>query len=487
MTSLRLLVAVGGVFALGWTGTACTTGSADDGTGGYAAHAAGGGGGSATGGSAGDDGGAAAGGSAGSETGGAGGDLPDSGTGGDDASTGGTGGDVQDASVDAPDGCTPIVLLGIQQYPTNPNTVLFSYYAPGTGSSAPDQVWIEWYPASGQTMAAGTFDLAQAPDDNYATCVHCVRGAEDLVGTDATKTYFPESGTLILQSIHEPLDGQSKGALVNVKLVEVTLDPNTSQSTPVANGSCLYISSASWDLLAKPIDTPCNNAEDCGDPLHLICDPSTATCQPGQCDSHDACKNQSDACIAQIANASIGACYPGCVPFSTTNVCDANFECVNASWDQSAGFCNARGTHAVGDPCARIDLSTDCVAGSVCKNIGSDVDPDFRCVQQCNYFSAGTTRACTDPNDTCFPGGVCLETASQQVDPAGFGEVCSILDYVSCGLNAVTGIAEGVCDDYFSPGVYRCYRFCRMGNDADCHGSGACTDAQWDNGLGDCK
>ncbi len=483
MRSLRWLALLAGIAGPGLIAVGCTTGSGDEqGMGGSGAHASGGSGGSA---------GSATGGAAGSATGGSAGSELDGGggTAGDDASSGGTGGEPSDASVDAPPGCIPITLVGIQPYPSSPDSVLYSYYVPGTGGSQEDEIWIEWYPPSGQSMEAGTFDLSAAPDNNYSTCTHCIRGAEDVVGTNATKTYFPESGTLILNDIHNPLDGQSKGSLVNVKLVEVTLDPNTSVSTPVTNGSCLYINSASWDLVAHPVEagTTCSNAEECGDPNHLVCDPATATCQSGECDSQDKCANPSEQCIAQVAAAKVGACYPGCVPFSTGNGCSPDHECVNASWDQGTGYCNARGTHTVGQACTRIDLSTDCVAGSVCKNIGSDVSPDFRCVQQCDFFGTTTTRACTGLDDSCFLGSVCLQTSTQQVDPAGIGELCGINDYVSCGLNAVTGVVDGVCDDAFSSGTYRCYRSCRLGNDADCHGSGTCTDAHWGNGLGDCK
>lgn len=467
--------------------TACTSGAPDDGTGGTFGHASGGSGGNGAGGTAGSDTGGAAGSQAGGE-GGSGGTVTDGGgAGGNDASSGGAGGDIPDSSIDAPPGCVPISLVSIQPYPTSPDTVLFSYYFPETGGSDPDQILIEWFPPSGQNIEAGTYDLSQPPDDNYATCVHCVRGAEDIVGTEETKSYYPASGSLIIHNIDTPLDGKSKGSLVNVKLVEVTIDQQTGQSTPVAGGSCLYINSASWDLTAGAVEAgaPCSNAEECGDPAHFICDPSSATCQSGQCDHNDPCPDANDICISQIAAATVGACYPKCTPFTSGNGCAPNEECITASWDQLSGYCNKRGSNLVGQPCTRIDLSTDCVAGAQCRNIGTDVYPDFRCVQQCSFFSTGTTRVCTDPDFACFQGGNCLETTTQQVDAAGIGEPCSVWDFVPCGLDPVTGIARGVCDNYFTSGAYYCYQTCRLGSNADC-GAGTCTDVLWNNGLGDC-
>ena len=41
----------------------------------------------------------------------------------------------------------------------------------------------------------------------------------------------------------------SIGSLTGVPLVEVTIDPNTYQSTPVAGGSCYTVTTLDWNTM----------------------------------------------------------------------------------------------------------------------------------------------------------------------------------------------------------------------------------------------
>jgi hypothetical protein len=98
------------------------------------------------------------------------------------------------------------------------------------GDAASDELVLELYSA-GQ----GSFDLGDGINDNYASCAQCVLLYQDLDGS-TPKVFFQEAGTLEINGAvgSDPLPVLFSG----VRLVEVTIDPNTFESTPVPNGDC---------------------------------------------------------------------------------------------------------------------------------------------------------------------------------------------------------------------------------------------------------
>lgn len=109
-------------------------------------------------------------------------------------------------------------------------------------TSVPDDMRVEFY-----ATTPGTFNLANAPDDNYSTCDHCLVVQEDNSGTpaqpSATRFYYQQSGSMTFSGTTST--GPITLSLSNVKLVEVTIAGSPSfASTPVPNGQCLHITSA---------------------------------------------------------------------------------------------------------------------------------------------------------------------------------------------------------------------------------------------------
>lgn len=166
--------------------------------------------------------------------------------------------------------CTEVTVTAVSRTSYDPSggTSIFRLTL-GTmiGGAADDLGQIEFYDLG----VSGTIDLATAPNDNYKSCTSCVRGFEDVdLGTGAvTKLYFQESGTLELGASAIPA---ITGSLKDVKLVEVTIDQMTYESTPVAGGTCLHITQADFKFDAAPDTYTCDPAGygdhgacDCGD------------------------------------------------------------------------------------------------------------------------------------------------------------------------------------------------------------------------------
>lgn len=125
--------------------------------------------------------------------------------------------------------------------------------APDFGDVEADDFSIELY-GSGFDPAlngedTGTFDLTMNADDNYATCSRCLLYFEDPT-SPIGRIFFTQSGTFVIDATSTQLDGTITGTLTDVTLIEVTLDPDTFESTPVANGTCLHL--ATGDVSVPP-------------------------------------------------------------------------------------------------------------------------------------------------------------------------------------------------------------------------------------------
>ncbi len=83
---------------------------------------------------------------------------------------------------------------------------------------------------------AGTFELGEGINGNYATCRQCLLLYVDYDGASEKKTFLADRGTLVLHA--PPADGGFEFELDNWRFVEVTIDPKNSVSTPVPDGDC---------------------------------------------------------------------------------------------------------------------------------------------------------------------------------------------------------------------------------------------------------
>lgn len=128
--------------------------------------------------------------------------------------------------------------------------------SPTQGEAEADVLFLEFYGSAVDPAFngedTGTFDLTMNADNNYATCSRCIRMIEDPMVPG--RTFFTASGTMNIDAASTQLDGTVTATLTDVLLVEVTIDPDTFESTPVANGACLHIATA--DVQAAPPVVP---------------------------------------------------------------------------------------------------------------------------------------------------------------------------------------------------------------------------------------
>jgi len=160
----------------------------------------------------------------------------DSGGGGGTGPQGGSGG------VGGGQPCTPVGVGPYVDVMTEEGGSNLIYDITGLDPASEDVLFIEFYDVAG-FQTAGSFDLSQAPDDQYKTCAHCLVAYENF--NDASPpAFFQASGTLHVTMPDITYSGVTAGSFENVKLIEVTIDDSV--STPIPGGRCLLLN-GSWD------------------------------------------------------------------------------------------------------------------------------------------------------------------------------------------------------------------------------------------------
>ncbi len=102
-----------------------------------------------------------------------------------------------------------------------------------------------------ESTPIGEYDLNSLnKNDNFKTCKQC------LLITKDDKKFYPKSGTIEVTQ-GDAFEGNSKGDIKSVKLIEVLID-DTFNSTPVEDGECLTIDISKWDTTSY---TFCENGE----------------------------------------------------------------------------------------------------------------------------------------------------------------------------------------------------------------------------------
>ncbi len=160
-----------------------------------------------------------------------------------------------EAGADADSGCTDITLGNLVV--TRSTDLQFKAEAlvqTPLGGADEDVVLLQLF----DPQTAGTFDLSTPPDDNYEACEHCVALGIDwpVDADDPVERYFQSAGTLTLTKAYSAADPSVRGSLKNVKLIEVTMDPDTFHTTPVPNGKCITIKSLVFDYSPPDAGTP---------------------------------------------------------------------------------------------------------------------------------------------------------------------------------------------------------------------------------------
>lgn len=227
--------------------------------------------------------------------------------GGEPSSLGGAAG-AGGASDGGPVVCTPITLGQFGQAVVDFEYGVYQYaryaasFTPNIGTAAADSFRVLMAgPPDFDGHRTGTFDLTQNGDDNYQTCSRCLLAYAD----GNLKTFYQSEGTLTIAAGSKPLGGTLDATLTNVKLVEVTMDGEV--STPVPNGACLTVASATVQVQAPACAGfecdngacipdaayECDEELDCPDdsdefPVNASCDPvwtcDAAWYDDGDCD-----------------------------------------------------------------------------------------------------------------------------------------------------------------------------------------------------------
>jgi hypothetical protein len=211
-----------------------------------------------------------------------------SGNGGDAAGHGGAAAGAGGASDGGPAECTPITLSPFGQARVELSYAIYATsFTPNIVTAADDdfRVAMQGLPYDGDKT--GTFDLTQNGDDNYKTCARCL-----LVYADnGKKVFYPSAGTLEIAPESKALGGSMDATITNLTLVEVTIADDLT-STPVPNGACLTVASATVQVQAPPCGGfECNNGY-CLDSSAFECDeqincpddsdefPTNPSCEP---------------------------------------------------------------------------------------------------------------------------------------------------------------------------------------------------------------
>lgn len=103
--------------------------------------------------------------------------------------------------------------------------------------------------------------LGAGENANLATCTHCVLvGIGCAPDCSAATWFYPRKGMATLTAVASQAGQPFQGSLEDVELEQVTVDPSTLTSTPVAGGACIRIPSLTFSATTEPSDGPASDA-----------------------------------------------------------------------------------------------------------------------------------------------------------------------------------------------------------------------------------
>jgi cysteine-rich repeat protein len=375
---------------------------------------------------------------------------------------------------DAGDGCT-VLELGAQDFQLNLFGQLTGVrYAvtPEIGGPLPESLLIELYDSTTKglpPLATGTFTLGVAPNDDLATCQHCVWIPVDWDGVSPlTSVLLATEGTITLTQVDDPLSPVIAGTTSEIVLREATID-ETGASTLVDGGRCVRAPAITFDTSPTP-GQACLSAEDCGNPLLEVCSPASRTCGPPECGDFQGCPGDRPVCLSQYGQLFEGACYAACDPAAAQ--CDPGQVCRQLGVDPTFGICLLPGDGDLGEACPLEDIATSCLPGMTCSV------EDTVCTRTCSYFDADP--GC-QPDHACTVLGVCDPLTSGSA--ASFGEACGDGSLLAQGCAADGGAFRGICFAYLDSQPLVCEEACL--GDLGCEPEEFCA-LRFSSGLGIC-
>jgi hypothetical protein len=296
----------------------------------------------------------------------------------------GAGGGTTGAGV--PKDCTEITLSDFTRLayePTADYAAIQFVVSPAQGGTALDTGTIEIYGLDTQ----GVVDLDAFGNDDYGTCSVCVLVSVDADSdAGAARTYFQRAGKLDLGMSSWPA---LSGTLEDVTFIQVDIDPASARSTPVAGGTCLHVTSASFALPAPP---------------------STWTCDPRDyadglvCNCHAYCGAPDPDC--DDANLPVDGCLSGqtCTGGTTCAGAPYGWTCDPAHYDGGPGDgCDCGcGTH---DPDCDLpgEAPKGCQPGETCNSHDACVPLAWTCDPEAYQGAQGCDCGCGVLDPDCPP------------------------------------------------------------------------------------
>ncbi len=146
-------------------------------------------------------------------------------------------------------------------------------------------VLISFFQDEQGSISEGTYDLAAGLNANYKECTECVLVYAGYLEEEQNyaKIYFQQSGTLKIDAVDD--SNNIKGSISAV-LVEVTIDEETFESTPVADGTCVEIETASFNSGYEEPCVPQCDGKECGSDG---CGGACGTCEGQACSADFKC------------------------------------------------------------------------------------------------------------------------------------------------------------------------------------------------------
>ena len=333
---------------------------------------------------------------------------------------------------------------------------------------------MELYDSSTEGLPAlttGTFDLGLPPNNDIATCQHCIFIAEPTVGVNGETLKvqaFQQRGSVVLTTVVDPLESIFAGTF-QAQLQQVIVDENN-RTTIVPNGQCMRVAATAFDT--SPTTDRCATLADCPNEVLQVCEPANLQCVPPQCNLDSGGCLSDQACVPQLENGFSGACYDQCNP-QRANACGPGRVCKQGGPQPTEGLCLHSAQGALDEACDVQDATTSCTTPLICS-------PDSKtCTASCNLFSANP--GC-DAAHRCSLFGRC--EPSNLADPARFGEVCNAPGATlttPCNVDA-TGF-QGYCFRFRDQDSLTCVEACLSNN--DCAASQFCA-LRFSSGLGTC-
>lgn len=317
-------------------------------------------------------------------------------------------------------------------------------------------------------LTTGTFDLATSTD--LATCQHCVWvDVDDTEDGTLDTIYIATQGSLTVDKVEDPLGPVFAAHTSRVVMRRATVGDNA-VTTLVPGGDCVSITGLTFDTTPTP-GAACESAEDCGNPLFEICDPSTNKCAAPECNFDEPCAGDNEVCLIQYRDLFEGACYQTCNPTAVNPGCPTSQRCVQRGVDATNGICKAAGSGAPGSVCTIEDNTTACTGTNDCSS------QSHTCAATCSFYAQHP--GCTGGTQ-CGLFNLCEPVSTGLA--VGLGAACGGDAYQAQGCAPDGEAFRGICQGFDNEPLI-CRKACFGG--AGCSTGEFCA-PRYTSGLGIC-